>query len=208
METKVCRKCGKEKLPNEMITGRARCRDCWNEYCRELYAKSPKARKRQLDYGHKWYAENANRAQDRQRQYRAENPDKVRTDNHRFHLKWNFGLTLEQWNQIFEAQGRKCGNPGCPNIEPGGKRQWAVDHDHRCCPGRRSCGKCIRGLLCHKCNLLLGHAHDEISVLLGAAAYLQNPPAHHLGDNRLVVVQQPSAFNDFPRILEESNSGG
>jgi hypothetical protein len=28
-----------------------------------------------------------------------------------------------------------------------------IDHDHACCPGARSCGGCIQGLLCRPCNL-------------------------------------------------------
>lgn len=31
-----------------------------------------------------------------------------------------------------------------------------IDHDHSCCPGGRSCGKCIRGLLCDFHNMLAG----------------------------------------------------
>lgn len=36
-----------------------------------------------------------------------------------------------------------------------------IDHDHKCCPGRISCGKCVRGLLCSRCNLLLGMVESE-----------------------------------------------
>ena len=43
-----------------------------------------------------------------------------------------------------------------------------VDHDHSCCPGNRTCGKCIRGALCKKHNR--GEACfdtiDEITALL------------------------------------------
>jgi hypothetical protein len=37
-----------------------------------------------------------------------------------------------------------------------------VDHDHNCCPGRRSCGECIRGLVHGRCNILIGHAQAAV----------------------------------------------
>jgi hypothetical protein len=59
----------------------------------------------------------------------------------------------------------------CPaKINPGKRTgRFCVDHDHACCPGRiGSCGKCVRGLLCHGCNVKLGHLEDFLRQVWAA----------------------------------------
>lgn len=48
---------------------------------------------------------------------------------------------------------------------------YAIDHDHRCCTGNESCGKCVRGLLCSQCNLSLGH-FEKMTKTAGLAEVL------------------------------------
>lgn len=86
-----------------------------------------------------------------------------------------YRLTLERFNALLEAQGGICAVPHCGATTPGGKGSWHVDHDHRCCPGRYSCGKCIRGLLCYNCNIGLGQFGDDPARLRGALMYLELP---------------------------------
>ena len=47
------------------------------------------------------------------------------------------------------------------------KSNPSIDHDHRCCPGAQSCGKCVRGILCGRCNTALAHyerLRDEVGI--------------------------------------------
>lgn len=36
-----------------------------------------------------------------------------------------------------------------------------IDHDHACCSGRRTCGRCVRGLICRQCNAAIGVLTEE-----------------------------------------------
>ena len=51
--------------------------------------------------------------------------------------------------------------------------QFAVDHDHSCCPGNISCGRCLRGMLCQHCNAALGFLRDDHERIARLAEYVQ-----------------------------------
>lgn len=103
----------------------------------------------------------------------------------------NYGMTVEQWEAIFEAQGRRCKICGC--TEPGGPgvAGWHVDHDHACCPARkRSCGKCWRGILCSNCNHVLGNARDDPVILQAALDYLRAYRARREAEGHINPMQE------------------
>lgn len=79
-----------------------------------------------------------------------------------------YGLSPGEHDAILEAQGGLCAICKLPgNSEP-----LCIDHDHSCCPGHRSCGECVRGLLCQNCNKGLAHMMDDIGLLVSAVEYL------------------------------------
>lgn len=75
---------------------------------------------------------------------------------------------------LFDRQGGRCAICGNSETTPatsrhkgnlGRPRRLAVDHDHT--------SGLVRGLLCTRCNMLLGFSLDNPSVLLRAAEYLE-----------------------------------
>lgn len=77
-------------------------------------------------------------------------------------LKARYGISLKDWNILFGGQGRVC--VICLTNEPDG-RGWHTDHDPK--SGR------IRGILCSKCNIGLGHFKDNTKSLERAINYLE-----------------------------------
>jgi hypothetical protein len=71
-------------------------------------------------------------------------------------LKYRHGITVEQWDRLLEEQEGKC---YLCNEEMSSNPH--LDHDHSCCPGKRACGKCVRGLACQKCNQGIGQFGDD-----------------------------------------------
>jgi len=78
-----------------------------------------------------------------------------------------YGLTVARYDEMVEAQGGACAICSTPCTT------FVVDHDHDCCPGQTTCGKCVRGLLCGTCNSGIGLLKDSSDVLRKAAAYLE-----------------------------------
>ena len=94
-----------------------------------------------------------------------------------------YNQTLDQYDGMFKKQKGCC--KICGNTEivvdkrTGEPKPLCVDHDHNCCPGEKSCGECIRGLICCRCNVGLGYFLDSIETLQNAVDYLINYKNRH-----------------------------
>lgn len=94
----------------------------------------------------------------------------TRTASHGRWIQSTYGLTLDEYQAIYESQGGKC---AICRRATGRSKRLSVDHDHRT-------GE-VRGLLCTVCNRdVLGHLRDSIASLLRAVRYLMNPPARRV----------------------------
>ena len=81
-----------------------------------------------------------------------------------------YGITQKQFDWLLEAQQFACGMCG-ESFEP--EQPICIDHDHACCPEeKRSCGSCVRGLLCLDCNTTLGKIERKLKM---AQAYVAAP---------------------------------
>lgn len=82
----------------------------------------------------------------------------------------NYGITLDGYEAMLTTQGGAC---AICHVAPDEGSSLHVDHDHACCPGRKkSCGRCVRGLLCEDCNRVLGVFRDEPTRFQSAIIYL------------------------------------
>lgn len=74
-----------------------------------------------------------------------------------------YGLTVEQYDAIWERQGRRCGI--CGVTEPT-KKGWVIDHCHDT--------GIVRGILCSRCNVGIGMLGDSEANVAKAGWYLAN----------------------------------
>ena len=103
-----------------------------------------------------------------------QSPESRKKSNRKYRIA-SYGLTQEQFDRLLDAQQHTCGMCHEP-FEDG--QLVHVDHDHACCQRKnRSCGECVRGLLCHTCNIALGYFERRYAM---ARAYLDSPPVQLL----------------------------
>ncbi|MCS7317205.1 MAG: endonuclease VII domain-containing protein [Candidatus Dojkabacteria bacterium] len=75
-----------------------------------------------------------------------------------YHLRNKYNISLTTYEEIKEFQENKCA------ICHQETTKLVVDHDHN--------SGALRGLLCHSCNVMLGHARDNVEILSSAIEYL------------------------------------
>jgi len=120
------------------------------------------------------YHENRSRISESRRQKRKTDPRYFRRGQanwerfnlRKYHLQ-QVGLTLSEYETLLQKQNGVCKICQQPETrrQRGDVTRLAVDHDH-------ATGQ-IRGLLCYRCNLMLGYAKDSVTSLLAAVTYLQ-----------------------------------
>jgi recombination endonuclease VII len=158
-QTKICKKCGDEKSINsfQFATGRKNkhrrrtvCADCF------------RASRRKDNVDPKAYEATRKVARATAKRSYRENPSfrkRILDDG----FKRTYGITVEEKEEQFESQGRKCAC--CGGTDPKDKRGWHWDHNHKTGKGR--------GVVCNPCNLTIGHADESIARLLACIEYLK-----------------------------------
>ena len=137
---------------------------------RRRYATNPKKREMNEQWKKDHPEQHAKHKADRKERIKGQE-----TAINRLHNLRRYGLTQEIFDDMLASQNGACALCGSP--APGAIGNFRIDHDHSCCPGANSCGRCVRGLLCHLCNIALGNMRDNPETLRKAAEYLENHAA-------------------------------
>ncbi len=126
-------------------------------------------------YHGSYYQANKEKIKARSNEYYAKNKEKIHKkmkerykNNKNFyidqHLKYRYNVSTTEYNDMFDAQKGKC--IICGTHQSNLKRSLSIDHSHKT--------NKVRGLLCTKCNLILGLADDNVNLLQNAIKYLEN----------------------------------
>lgn len=86
-----------------------------------------------------------------------------KSSNRVSHLQLNYGLSLEDYNLLFNLQNGCC--KICERHQSEFDASLHIDHNHKT--------KAIRGLLCRDCNIGIGYLKDSARLCLAAAEYLK-----------------------------------
>lgn len=144
--TKSCPRCGIEKPKSEFYAkaGKPGETRCWCKSC-SVVAGTESNRKR-----------------------RNKDPEGHLKQIRNLKLQYDYGITLEDRNRMFIAQGGACAVCKERLLEQG-RKGLHVDHDHKT-------GK-VRGLLCPNCNYAIGHMRDSSVIARAVAEYLDKSSA-------------------------------
>lgn len=104
------------------------------------------------------------------KEYRLRNKEALAEKNRANTRRYRYGISQEQYENMLEAQGHRCAVckvPFSDVVKP------KIDHDHNCCPGKVTCGKCTRGILCSACIAFAGLIETRFDTCVSMFEYLR-----------------------------------
>jgi len=124
----------------------------------ELFGKSSRAKdglRSQCKECEKGYE--MNRDRDFKAAYRAKTPEQRKNEQ----LKYRYGISLDEYNDMLQAQGGTCAMCDATALDD----TLCVDHNH-------DTGE-VRAILCKPCNTMLGMSGDSVARLQAGIDYLK-----------------------------------
>ena len=155
---KQCSKCLLEKPLNDFYKNSGRvCKSCYRERKNKWRAENAEKARAAV---HKWRMKPGSLEKQRisVRNWCENNKDRHKEIQRKNHLKRDYNLSIEDYQQMYELQEGKCSI--C--------LEWhdllCVDHDHL--TGQ------VRQLLCRRCNAAIGSLEEDVRLLQRAIDYL------------------------------------
>jgi len=139
-----------------------RNKEVFQQRAKERYAQKREAI---LSQQKERYAEFREDILRKNKEWRDKNPDKLALYHRKKHLGTMYGITIQQFEDMWSVQKGRCANYRCDEVlnkENGGH---AVDHSHRT-------GK-VRAILCRSCNVALGLMKDDMTKISGLISYIE-----------------------------------
>jgi hypothetical protein len=133
-----------------------------------------------------WYKKNSIVICNKKKQERKLNPSRTKF----IEIKCKYGISEQQYNSLFNNQNKRC--KICKSL----LNKPYIDHDH-------SSG-IIRGLLCNKCNSLIGCFFENINNIQSAILYLENFENDFNSIN--LTYKYGESKNKYIHILENQNN--
>lgn len=143
-----------------------------NRFNRECYRRNPE---KKLQADRNWNIKNPGKHSQLSLDWQKRNPKRFKAIMQRAKIKsphtvrqYRYGISQKQFELMKKSQNNKCAI--CLNtfVETPN-----IDHNHKCCPGVKTCGKCLRKLLCRRCNRALGLIHDDLNIARQMVKYLE-----------------------------------
>lgn len=123
-----------------------KCRTCNKIDCKKFQRNNP-------DYGKNYRATHPENVIKANRKFKQKNPD--------YMLRYNYGISQEDYDRLYNKQNGACAI--CRGICSTGQK-LSVDHDHST--------KKVRGLLCKRCNRVLGFMEESQDLFKASMEYL------------------------------------